>query len=81
MAEIRRFEDKLNEIEEVAEYPEEYKAAAQAVKYFSKALDALQVEFEPENVKRDIYYTLIHDCLLEAADDIEGFIDDDNTTC
>lgn len=84
MAEIRRFEDRLDEIETIAEYPDECKAAAQAARYFSKALDALQTEFEPHSAKydiRNIYYTLVHDYLLEAAADLEGFIDDDDTAC
>lgn len=82
MAEIKRFEDSLADIEAIAKHPQEYLAAARAAKYFSKALDAIQVEFEPDGLNDDIraiYYELVHEYLLEAANDLEGFIDDDDT--
>lgn len=83
MATIKRFESRIEEYEDVANNPEVYIKAITAARYFARALDALQVEFEPDvndGNAHDIYYTLVRDYLLEAADDIEVFTDDDDFT-
>lgn len=80
MAEIRRFEDRIDEIETIAANPSTYIKAITAARYFARALDALQVEFEPDvndGQAHDLYYSLVRAYLLESADDIEVFTDDD----
>ena len=82
MAEIRRFDNRIDGIESIAKKPSAYIKAITAARYFGRALDALQVEFEPDSddgTAHDLYYSLIRDYMLEAAADIGDFIDDDDT--
>lgn len=80
MAEYRRFDAHLADIEEVAKNPVTYMTAVTAARYFAKALDALQADFAPEPSAGDeassLYYSLVREYLLDAADDIEAFEDD-----
>lgn len=79
MAEYRRFDEHLADIEEVAKNPVTYMTAVTAARYFAKALDAIQVDFAPEPTDSEansMYYSLVREYLLDAADDIEAFEDD-----
>lgn len=81
MAESRRFENRIDEIEAFAKNPQTCLAAITAAKYFAKALEALQVEYAPDvndDEAHELFYSLVRDYFLDAAADIEGFIDDDN---
>lgn len=83
MATIKRFESRIEEYEDVANKPTVYLKAINAAKFFAKALDALQVEFAPDvhdEEANNLYNVMVRDYLLEAAADIEEFIDDDYTT-
>lgn len=81
MAEVRKFDDEVTEIEDIAKNPASYMTAVTAARYFARALDALLVEYEPDANSSDaysLYYDLIRKYLLEKASDIEGFNDDDD---
>lgn len=81
MAKIKRFEDRMDEFENVANNSADYLKAVNAARFFACAVDALQVEFEPETADgaaNKLYYSMIRDYLREEADDIGGFIDDDD---
>ena len=80
MAEVRKFDDEVTEIEDIAKNPASYMTAVTAARYFARALDALLVEYEPDANNDDaysLYYSLTRKYLLEKASDIEGFTDDD----
>lgn len=81
MAEVRKFDDQVDEIEDIAKNPASYMTAVTAARYFARALDALLAEYEPEINNDDaysLYYSLARKYLLEKASDIEGFTDDDD---
>lgn len=72
-----RFEDVLDDLEKIIKNPQRVAEAVKAVRAFSKAVDALEVKFEPEDVEAaNLYYTLVRKYYLENICDIEGFIDD-----
>ena len=72
-----RFEDMLDGLENLSKNPEQVAKAVMAARTFSKAVYALQVEFEPEDDEAaDLYYALIRKYYLESIEDIEGFTDD-----
>lgn len=72
-----RFEDMLDGLESLSRNPKQTAKAVTAARTFSKAVDALQAEFEPEDDEAaDLYYSLIRKYYLESIEDIEGFIDD-----
>lgn len=81
MAEVERFDDKVDRLEKITKNPKAYREAVTAAKYFGRALNALQVEFQPDindDDAMDMYFSLIRRYLLEAADDIkETDYDDD----
>lgn len=72
-----RFEDVLDDLEKFSKNPQRVAAAVKAVRAFSKAVDALEAEFEPEDDEAtNLYYRLIRKYMLKNVEDIEGFIDD-----
>ena len=72
-----RFEDVLDDLEKFSKNPQRVAAAVKAVRAFSKAVDALEAEFEPEDHETaNLYYTLVRKYYLENICDIEGYIDD-----
>ena len=72
-----RFEDALDNLEMLSKNPEQVAAAVSAARTLGRAVDALQIEFEPDDEDAsDLYYALIRKYYLESIEDIEGFIDD-----
>lgn len=72
-----RFEDVLDDLEKFSKNPQRVAAAVKAVRAFSKAVDALEVKFEPEDGETaNLYYTLVRKYYLDNICDIEGYIDD-----
>ena len=81
MAEVRKFDDQADEIEDIAKNPASYMTAVTAARYFARALDALLVEYEPDINNFDacgLYHELVRKYLLEKAAELEEIIDDDD---
>ena len=81
MAKVERIDDRLDKLDEITKNSKSYSKAIVAARYFNRALDALQVEFQPnlnDEKANDLYYSLIREYLLEAANDIKDFGYDDD---
>lgn len=83
MAEIYDFEERLNTVRKIVQEADAaaWAEASRAAEYFSRAVDALQVEFRPEDTTSKanaFYYSLLRKYYLDAAEEIEEFCNDDD---